>query len=98
MSEVVKLKNGSEEFGPAVYATVFALKKLFQNDPIAFFDLVSKCRDQNHQFSSDAETRLKALAIVDSDGTIHSIVKNVVLSAVEGDGLKMKIVTPVLED
>lgn len=97
MSEVVKLRNGSEEFGPAVYTTVLVLKKLSQNAPAYLFELVCKCRDQDYQFSGDAETRLKALAIVESDGSITNTVKNVVLSAVEGDGFKMKFVNPVLE-
>jgi hypothetical protein len=93
--ELIVLKNGAEEAEPLVKVAMLSLESLIQSSPIAFYELVMKCRDSNHQFFGNTVERLKELSLVQRDGTIHDSVRNIVLSAAEGDGLDMKLVSPV---
>jgi hypothetical protein len=55
-----------------------------------------KCRDQKHQFFGKSGEDLKALSLVQNDGSIHESVRNIVLSAAKGDGLAMKFQSPIM--
>lgn len=94
----VKLKNGSEEFGPLVNATMISLRHLIADDPIAFYELRELCRNPSHKLFGHAGEKLVSLALIERDGvSIHSSIKNVVLSAVEGEMLEMHITSPFAE-
>ena len=54
-----------------------------------------KARDPNHKLFGNACGRLSAVSLMREDGSIHSTIRNVVLSAVEGTGLDMRIVSPI---
>lgn len=95
--ETVILRNGAEEAKPLVAVTMLSLGHLMDERPLALYDLVMKCRDRNYQFFGDNEEHLKSLNIVDRDGSIHTSIRNIVLSAADGDGLAMVIRSPVKE-
>lgn len=93
---ILRLKNGSTEAEPLVRAAMASLSRLFESDPIAFFELVSKARDRSHQFFGNTGDKLKALALVDGGGGVHDSLRNIVLSAVSGEMLEMRLGNPVI--
>ena len=94
---ILKLKNGSEEALPLVIVVMRTLTTMMENgmDCIAVYELVEKCKDDKHMLFGNAEEKLKALALIEQSGHIHDSVRNIVLSAAEGEGLNMGIGNPV---
>ena len=92
--KVLVLKNGAEEPEELVIATWESLANLHESDPTAFYELVMKCRDENHRFCGNAAQPLRELRLLQEDGAIHDSIRNIVLSATEGNGLGMKLVSP----
>lgn len=94
--KVVRLKNGTEEVEGIVWITMLHLSSLIKGDPISFYELVMKCRDRNHNiFSGVQEEKLQDLNLLDSTGTVHDSIVNIVVSAVEGNRSKMMLVSPL---
>ncbi len=80
---------------PLVNVTMMSLRDLMQKNPIAFYELVMKCRNHNHKFFGNAGDVLKGLSLVETGGSIHDSIRNIVLSAAKGDGLDMSLGSPV---
>jgi hypothetical protein len=95
MSNNVTLKNGSQEPAPVVTTTMMLLRSLCTSDPICFYELTMKCRDNNHQLFGNCASKLQGLSLLQSDGTVYHAVKNVVLSAVTGEDLDMALGSPI---
>ncbi|MEX1112326.1 MAG: hypothetical protein WEC84_02580 [Candidatus Andersenbacteria bacterium] len=93
--ETVTLKSGAVEAKPAVMATMMSLKHLFESEPIVAYELVMKCRDRNHQFFGNTVDKLKQLSLVQPDGNVHDTIRNIVVSAAQGDGLDMSLGSPI---
>lgn len=94
----VMLKNGQEEFKALVVVTMMSLRALLAEQPIAFYELVMKCRNRNHQFFGNAGEKLKGLELVQSDGGVHGSIRNIVLSATSGEGLGLVLHSPIKEE
>ena len=92
--KMVMLKNGSEEAEVSVRAICLSLQELFDSAPVILYELVMKCRDSKHEFFGDSGKKLQDLSLVDGD-TIHRTIKNIVLSAVVGEGFEMKLTPPI---
>lgn len=94
--KTVILKNGAEEAEICVKAHMMNLSILLEEHPTAFYGLVMKCRDRNYFWWNDAIIQqLKDLGLLQGLGdTVHDSTKNVVLSAVTGDGLDMVLGSP----
>lgn len=93
--ETVVLKNGAKEAETVVITTMMSLRHLVDSEPLTFYELVAKCRDNNHQLFGNTGEKLKNLALVQSDESIPDTVRNIVLSAIEGEGLKMSLGSPI---
>lgn len=91
----VTLKNGSREFAPLVGVAMGSLGLLMQKNPIAFYELVMKARDRQHIFFGNTAEVLRGYALIEADGDLHETLRNVVLSAVRGDGLNMVLSSPI---
>lgn len=97
--EAARLKNGSEEPELIVQVTMDSVSRLMETDPIAFYELVMKCRRQDHELFGNTGEVLQSLALIqDAQGTVSDSIRNVVLSAVEGNGLNMTLVSPFAEE
>jgi phosphomannomutase len=66
-----------------------------QTNPIAFYELVMKARDPNHRFFGDTKEVLQRLEFVQPNGNLYDSIRNVVVSAVEGEGLGMGLASPI---
>ncbi|MDP2967068.1 MAG: hypothetical protein Q8N87_01505 [bacterium] len=93
--KILVLKNRAEEVEGLVIATMVSLEHLLKSNPIVFYELVMKCRDNNYQFLGNTAEPLEELGLVQRDRTVHDSIRNIVLSAAEGSGLGMKLVSPV---
>jgi hypothetical protein len=93
--EVVKLKNGSEEALDQVNAFMYTLRRLFKDEPIAAYDLVLKARNPEHQIFDAARNKLKHFALLLPDGEMHDTVRNIIVSAVTGEGFQMVLNDPI---
>ena len=92
---LVKLKNGSEGVKALVSITMMSLESLIETNPVAFYELVMKCRDVNHRFFGNTGEVLQKLSLVQTDGNVHDSIRNIVSSAVDGDGVDMTLGSPV---
>lgn len=93
--KMLQLKNGTEEHYYAVNAIMVSLKKLKTEDVGCFHELVMKCRNPSHRLFGNSANILIQHSLLEKDMSIHNSVKNVVLSAVTGDGLLMDLESPV---
>jgi len=89
------LKNGSEEAEPLVKVTMMSLRNLMETNLIAFYELVCLCRDGKHQLFGNTGEVLGKFSLV-SNGQVHDSIRNIVLSAAEGEGLDMRLTNPVV--
>jgi hypothetical protein len=94
----VKLKNGSTESRLLVNATMLTLKGMSDTLPgvLAFCDLVAYCR-KNRVPTSNSTNMLVESELMRPDGTVHESIRNVVLSAAQGEGMELSLVSPVME-
>lgn len=96
----VKLRNGTVEPLAIVQVIYGSLRRMFEDGiggALLAYELAMKCRDPNHQIFGSMGKKLQDLALIDANGRVNSQIKNVVLSAMKGDGLDMELVNPVAE-
>ena len=93
--KVVTLKNGAEEAESLVLLTTMSLRTLMREYPIAFYELVQLCKDHNHRLLDNAGEILDRLGFV-QNGIVHDSFRNIVLSAVEGDKLDMRLTSLIV--
>ena len=90
----IELQNGSrvEEF--QVAAIMVSLRSLFDRRPIAFYELVMLARDPKHVIFGNNGEELVRSGLLDSNHQMHDVIRNIVLSATEGDGVDMILRSP----
>jgi len=86
--KLVKLKNGQEVPEAMVNPIMKNADLLFHTDPIAFYELVQKCRNSSYTMYKPAEERANRLVPI-TNGTCH-----IINSAVEGNGWEMSLGSP----
>jgi hypothetical protein len=89
----MKLKNGSEEHDGLVGVTMMSIRQLTKTHPIAFYELVMLARDPKHKLFGNTDEPLNALSLI-TNGQIHDSIRNIILSAVEGEGREMTLGSP----
>ncbi len=92
---MVLLKNGAAEPKASVVTTCLAIEDVIKSDSIAFFELVTLCRDPNHRLWGDALLTLRRLSLVEADGSVPPTVRNVVLSGAVGGELDLAWSNPL---
>jgi hypothetical protein len=103
----VRLKNGSEEHAGLVRMTMVSLASLMEREPIAFYELVELARNPAHALFGNTGEKLADLALLSlpdrnngrpgallAPPSMHSSIRAVILSAVEGEGLDMVLGNP----
>ena len=97
MNEIktVKLKNGSTEALSLVSVMSACISKMLEEAPIVLYELVEICRNKNHKCFGNTAEELKELGLLQSDGTVHSSIQNIVLSSASGTGIGMSFINPI---
>src|SRR5260221_610179 len=84
---MVTLKNGSEAVKPVVEVTMLSLIFLIKSGRmVEVYELVKKAKNPQYVMFAMARKILSELELIDSDGSIPSSVRDIILSAVRGDG------------
>lgn len=94
---MVRLHNGAEESIDVIVVTMMSLQELFWNKPVIVYELVMLARDPSHQLYANTSEVLQQLALVEAKDRMDDSVRNVVLSAVDGEGIDMILRNPVIE-
>ncbi len=89
MPNKVFLKNGAQAPKKIVEKTTGSLEILEQDYPGVFLELVSACGDPNHKINMIAEKKLTKMALMEQ-GIIHRSVKDIVISSVNLQDLKIE--------
>jgi hypothetical protein len=98
ISDMVKLKNGSEEPLETVTTASLTISEIAQSGIVgllAIYDIRKKVEDPNYQISDASVKKLVALGLLESSGIIHDSVRNIVLSSIEIKGTKVTIKSPI---
>ena len=97
---MIMLKNGAEEVAPLVNVVMHVLRNLWNEKPMVAYDFIMICRDRNYKPFGSIIVLLLETNMVQFDGescSVHDSVKNIVLSAVTGEGIDMVLGSPVKE-
>lgn len=94
--KTVILKNGAEEAEPLALAMPRILASLMQENPIAFYELVMLARDPSHDMWPGTSEILEQRQLI-TRGHMHDSIRNIVVSAVEGEGMEMVLTSPIKE-
>ena len=94
--DILKLRNGSEEGKSVVTCLMISLRRLLDDSPTAFYELVQLCKNPDHEVFVVALWKLKELCLVTPEGDVLGSIRNVVLSAVSDEGIDLTLGSPVL--
>lgn len=92
--EKVQLKDGSTVAEAAILATWMNLDLLMDTNPLALFEAAMIARNSAHVPFGNLGQALVDLNLIDADGIMHDDTRHVILSAMPGEGLDMKLVNP----
>lgn len=95
---VVRLRNGAEVAEPAVRAIMLSLERLRAEHPVALLELRSACRVQGYAMFGNTGAFAGGLGLAErEDGRWQppGSVRDIVLSAVTGDGTALGLRNPV---
>jgi hypothetical protein len=90
-----ELKNGAVEADVLVTATMVSLYQLWKKKPIVMYELHQKCLNNDHKLFGNAGADLRDLNLINDDDSVHGSIKNIVLSAMTGEGLSLTMVSPI---
>lgn len=91
----VRLRNGTEGTKQFVAVMMIALKGLMEKHPIALYDLHEMAKDSAHQPFGNSKQILSDLYLISDDNSIHESCRNVILSAMEGEGRNLRLTNPL---
>ena len=91
----VHLKNWTTENETSVMWAMYILEDLIKSDPVVFYDLVKKSRDNSYEIAPQTLKQFEIKWLLDPVWNIHELISNVALAAVEWDWLKMRLVDPI---
>lgn len=92
--KTIRLRNGTEEAEPLVKVTVMSLQRLVQEHPISFYELVQVARDRSHRPFGNSGDVLASLSLLQPGGRMHQSIRNIVLSATDGEQLDVSLCDP----
>ena len=97
--ELLKLKNGGEAPAAAVWATMTSLKAMMTSGLPSMFAVIELADHVRRDKRIPDATRalLVQRGLMEPDGSIHDIVRDVILSAAQGEGVSFALVSPVVK-
>ena len=88
---MITLANGSRYFVPEFTSKRLIIDTLRKSHYQTFFELVTKCRDETYEISDSHRMILQKLEVMDVKEKIYAVVKDIILTSVEGEGNDMKL-------
>lgn len=96
--QTLRLRTGIDGSELVVITVTITLKNLWDKGlfgQLAVCDLAMRCKDSSYPISKEIEEKLKNLSLIQVDGKVHKSIQDVVLASVEGEGLDMRLVSPL---
>lgn len=90
----VTLKSGVKTTHSLVACVMLTLQALFDEQPIAFSELVARCRRPDYALRRGSAAILERSGLLER-GTVPDAVREIVLAAVHGDALTLRLISPV---
>lgn len=98
MTETVQLRNGATVASSAVSATMSTLRMMVESTDItrllAVYELRELARDPQHPMWPGTAEQLTTLGLL-TGGQLHDTIRDIALSAIEGDLDAFHLVNPV---
>jgi hypothetical protein len=92
--EVVKLRNGAEVPRASVTPILLSLEALAGTDLISLYEAVEVARDRTHEPFGQTGERLTEAGLLERDGAMHGVTRDVILASVAGSGDSLQFVDP----
>lgn len=99
--ETYKLNNGTEEFKELVLITFQALKRLFTEQPIYFYELMQLAKNKDHKIFGNISQDLLDCSLLNGNKDeyyLHDSIKNIVLSSIKGEGFNIQLINPIITE
>jgi hypothetical protein len=96
-SALVRLRTGTEVPAPVARTTFLALDRLANGELteiMALAEAAAIARDKAHQPFGNTGDILRELDLLDLDGHMHDVTRDVILAAVDGDETDPRVVWP----
>ena len=93
--DMITLKNGKSEASGLVTSVMVSLNGLMKSNPMAVYELNEVCKNVDHKIFGNLGRVLVDRALLGQDEKPHGCIRNIVLSAVSGEGLEMTIGSPI---
>jgi hypothetical protein len=90
----VTLTSGIKTTHALVACVMLTLQALFDEQPMAFYELVARCRRPDHALRGRSAAVLERSGLLER-GTVPDAVREIVLAAVKGDALTLRLTSPV---
>jgi hypothetical protein len=97
-SPIVTLKNGTQYARRTMNTVMHHIRQMqteIPNGALLLNDLVTKCRDADYEYYPGCQWKLSELDLLDSDGQVKPSVRDIVLSAVIGEGMDIGFASPI---
>jgi len=97
----VKLRNGTEEAKALVQVVFMHINHLWEQGlggVLTVYDLREVCRGNAAVVSDTNMATLKRLELVGEDGRVHQSIRNIVESALKGEGIETELVSPIVKE
>jgi hypothetical protein len=91
------LRTGTEVPDGLTAPTMLSLEKLWEENPVALYELVQLARDSSHVLFGGTGGVLRKLALIEPDGELHGVTRDIVLAATEGNGFDLCLRSPYAE-
>lgn len=82
----IPLHNSGQADSDLTAKILRAFRHLGLEDPIAFLELIEKCKNPEHKYYRDTFLPIKNNGLANVDGTVDVAVRAIVLSAIEESG------------
>lgn len=90
----VLLTSGVTTNSPLLVCVMLTLQTLFDEQPVAFYELVACCRRPGHALHGGAAAVLERIGLL-NQGSVPDAVREIVLAAVDGEALALRLTSPV---
>jgi hypothetical protein len=90
----VTLRTGGEVPGPVVLTVCLALENLMDTHPVALYEAVEMARDRAHVPFGNTGGALRGIGLLQHDGAMHDVTRDVILACADGDGFDLRLVSP----
>lgn len=90
----ILLTSGVTTTSPLLVCVMLTLQALFDEQPVAFYELVARCRRPGHALHGGTDALLERIGLLDQ-GAVPDAVREIVLAAVDGEALALRLTSPV---